>query len=104
MTGVDFKDYLRTTVLDPMGLDHFWVGLPEELQPSFHCSDIVNCTCCRRFSPLARVLPGISVPTPRLWLMLLPCGVTCVDTYVADAENSGVYESGGGTFSGQYIY
>lgn len=34
ITGLDFRDYLRTKVLDPMGLCDFWVGVPEEIQPS----------------------------------------------------------------------
>jgi CubicO group peptidase (beta-lactamase class C family) len=32
ITGVDFKDFLRSAVLDPCGLSHFYVGLSEELQ------------------------------------------------------------------------
>jgi len=42
ITGLDFRDYLRTKVLDPMGLSSFWVGVPEALQPDLHFADIVT--------------------------------------------------------------
>ena len=42
VTGVDFRDYLRSNVLDPCGLSHFYVGLPVDLQAFVHCADIVT--------------------------------------------------------------
>lgn len=30
-TGMDFRDYIRQRILDPLGLDDFYVGLPREL-------------------------------------------------------------------------
>ena len=30
-TGKDFRDYMRDRILDPMGLEHLYVGLPAEL-------------------------------------------------------------------------
>ena len=42
VTGMDFRDYLRSNVLDPCGLSHFYVGLPVDLQASTHCADIVT--------------------------------------------------------------
>ena len=42
VTGLEFRDYLRTRVLDPAGLSEFWVGCPEELQPQLHFADIVT--------------------------------------------------------------
>lgn len=32
-TGVEFRKYLRDRILDPMGLETFYVGLPAELNP-----------------------------------------------------------------------
>jgi CubicO group peptidase (beta-lactamase class C family) len=41
-TGMDFRDYLRTKILDPSGLSGFWVGVPEEIQSSLHFADVVS--------------------------------------------------------------
>ena len=41
-TGMDFRDYLRTKILDPSGLSGFWVGVPREIQPSLHFADVVS--------------------------------------------------------------
>lgn len=44
LTGMDFRDYLRSRVLDPAGLCDFWVGCPEEVQAEgrLHFADIVT--------------------------------------------------------------
>ena len=42
LTRMDFRDYLRTKVLDPMGLCDFWVGVPEELQSAKLFADITT--------------------------------------------------------------
>ena len=41
ITGLDFRDYLRSKVLDPMGLCDFFVGVPESIQLGLHFADIV---------------------------------------------------------------
>lgn len=41
-TGLDFRDYLRSKILDPSGLADFWVGVPLEIQPSLHFADVVS--------------------------------------------------------------
>ena len=40
--GLDFRDFLRTKILDPCGLSSFWVGCPEQLQPQQHFADVVS--------------------------------------------------------------
>ena len=40
--GNDFKDYLRSRVLDPSGLCDFHVGMPEELQSQYDISELVG--------------------------------------------------------------
>jgi CubicO group peptidase (beta-lactamase class C family) len=42
VTGVDFRDYLRSHVLDPCGLCDFHVGMPAELQELYHISGLVG--------------------------------------------------------------
>ena len=42
ITQMDFRDYLRSKILDPMGLCDFWVGVPEDIQPDLHFADIVT--------------------------------------------------------------
>ena len=42
LTGLAFVDYYRSRVLDPMGLDGFWCGVPEELQPALDIADVVR--------------------------------------------------------------
>ena len=41
MTGMDFRDYLRSRVLDPSGLDSFFVGMPEDVQRLYSIADNV---------------------------------------------------------------
>ncbi len=35
ISGMDFRDYLRSHILDPSGLSSLFVGLPEEIQPQY---------------------------------------------------------------------
>lgn len=42
ISGLDFRDYLRSKVLDPMGLCDFYVGVPESIQARLHFADIVT--------------------------------------------------------------
>ena len=44
-TRLAFVDYYRSRVLDPMGLDGFWCGVPEELQPALDIADVVRGPC-----------------------------------------------------------
>jgi len=41
MTGMDFRDYLRSRILDPSGLSSFFVGMPDEVQSLYTIADNV---------------------------------------------------------------
>ena len=42
VTKIDFRDYLRSRVLDTCGLSDFHVGMPPELQELYHISGLVG--------------------------------------------------------------
>ena len=41
ITGLDFRDVLRSRVLDPSGLTGFFVGMPEEVQPQYELAGLI---------------------------------------------------------------
>ncbi len=41
VTGGDYRDYVRSAILDPMGLDTFFLGCPVDEQHRYHFADVV---------------------------------------------------------------
>lgn len=51
ISGMDFRDYLRSQVLDPSGLSSLFVGLPEEIQGQYQVADIAVTNLGEKVSP-----------------------------------------------------